>query len=339
MREEHPWDALRAQIVDQRGRIEVKAADLEGRETQHPLYRMMAILAKACGAVGWFNGAPLGPTHGAAYRIHSHHIFPTSALYKSGYDPENHLHRKVVNEIANRAFLTAETNLGLSSSLPEQYLPEVEKNYPGALVKQFIPMEPELWAVERYADFLQARREMMALKLNEYMASLVTEPEMVHERAVVELISLGESATLEFKSTLQWDMVENRVNKRLRYSVLKTIAAFLNSAGGTLVIGVEDDGRICGLSNDLKTTHHSRDKSEHLTTLIAERIGPQYSLFIRTRFDSIEENSVCVVDVDKAHEPVFVKDPGGSMFYSRFANTTRSLDTEEVVSYIQMNWE
>jgi hypothetical protein len=131
VREEHPWDGLGAQIIDQRGRIEVKAADLEGRGTQHPLYRMTAILAKACGAVDWFNGAPLGPTHGAAYRVHSHHIFPTSALYKSGYDRENHLHRKVVNEIANRAFLTAETNLGLSSSLPEQYLPEVEKNYPG----------------------------------------------------------------------------------------------------------------------------------------------------------------------------------------------------------------
>jgi len=340
VREEYPWDALRAQIVDQRGRIEVKAADLEGRGTQHPLYRMTGILAKACGAVDWFNGAPLGATHGSAYRIHSHHIFPTSVLYKSGYDPENHLHRKVVNEIANRAFLTAETNRSLSAALPEQYLPEVEKNYPGALVKQFIPMNPVLWKVARFPDFLEARRQMIALKLNEFMKSLVTEAEIVHERPVAELISLGESATLEFKSTLQWDMVENQVNIRLRYSVLKTIAAFLNSAGGTLVIGVEDDGHICGLSNDLRTTHHSLDKFEQLlTTLMAERIGAHYAGFIRNRFESVGEQTVCVVDLDKAPEPVFVKEPGGNMFYIRFGNTTRSLDIEEAVSYIQTNWE
>jgi Protein of unknown function DUF262 len=82
VREAEPWEALRANIVEQRGRIEVKASDMEGRNAQHPLYRMVYVLTKAHGAVDWFNGAPLGTAHGDAYGLNSHHIFPQSILYK-----------------------------------------------------------------------------------------------------------------------------------------------------------------------------------------------------------------------------------------------------------------
>ena len=75
-----------------------------------------------------------------------------------------------------------------------------------------------------------------------------------------EIIEFGESILLEFKSTLQWDMIRKEKNKSLRKSVLKTIAAFLNTEGGTLVIGVEDDGTICGIQSDLALTENSTDK-------------------------------------------------------------------------------
>jgi hypothetical protein len=339
VREQMPWDSLRDQIVDQRGRIEVKANDFEGRGVQHPLYRMTLILAKAHNAIDWFNGASLVAPHGKAYQIHSHHIFPQSTLYKNGYDPDNHLHRMIVNEIANRAFLTADSNLAIGSKLPEKYLPEVEEKYPGALVKQFIPMDPGLWRVERYDEFLEARRELIAHKINEFMKALISEPQVVHKRSVNELIALGESTTLEFKSTLQWDVVENHINKDLRYSVLKTIAAFLNSQGGTLIIGVEDNGEIYGLKNDLKTVDNSLDRYEQLlASLISENIGPHYGTFIKVRFESVKAESVCVIDVDKASEPSFLKSKSGKEFYVRVANTSRALDAAEVVQYIQMNW-
>jgi len=223
---------------------------------------------------------------------------------------------------------------------PEEYLPKVEDAYPGALVKQFVPMDPSLWRVERYDDFLEARRELVACKLNDYMASLITEPEVVHERPVSELVQLGESATLEFKSTLQWDMVKKQVNKALRLSVLKTIAAFLNSAGGTLVIGVEDDGTVCGLDNDLKTVYNSQDKFEQLlTSLIADSIGGHVAGQLRIRYETIDDRPVCTIDVGRALGPVFVHEGGASVFYARFGNTTRQLDVEEATMYIQTNWE
>ena len=340
VRETEPWNLLRGNIIEQRGRIEVKASDLEGRNAQHPLYLMTYILAKAHGAVDWFNGAPLGTTHGEAYGLHSHHIFPQDVLYKNGWDVDNYTHRQAVNEIANRAFLTAATNLEISSKPPDKYLAKVEKAYPGALTSQFVPIDPNLWAIDRYRDFLAARRELIARKINEFMKSLVSETEPPRHRPIGELIKLGESYGLEFKSTLQWDAMQGRQNTDLRLSCLKTIAAFLNSQGGTLAIGVEGDGNISGLDSDLKILSGSTDKFEQLLTrLISDFIGTSVSPLYRVRFENVNKKKVCVVDVDRSSEPVFVKTEKGKQFFVRVGNTTRALDHEEMLRYTETNWD
>lgn len=339
-KESEPWDALRAQIVDQRGRIEVKSSDFEGRGAQNPFYRATYILAKAHSATDWFNGLPVWQTVGSAYSIHSHHIFPTSLLYQNGWDADNYMHRQAVNEIANRAFLTADTNVPLSNTEPAEYLPQVEAQYPGALSQQFVPMEPELWQLDRFPDFLAARRELIARSMNEYMDSLVSEPEPTHHRAISELVKIGESHVLEFKSTLQWDVVQERHNKALRVQSLKTIAAFMNSQGGTLVIGVEDDGTPFGLTRDIQATKGSTDGFQQLlSTLLYEHIGAVSAPYFRVRFDALDGETVCVVDVDRMPEPAFVKGEKGKEFYIRVGNTTRALDSEEAHEYIARHWD
>jgi len=339
VRESFPWESLREQIIDQRGRIEVKASDFEGRGTQHPLYRMLNILAKTHSAVDWFNGAPLGSTHGNFYSIHSHHIFPQSLLYKEKYNSESYMDRQKVNEIANRAFLTANTNLTISNKFPEKYLPGVEQNYPGALVSQFVPVDPSLWELDKYEEFLATRRELIARKLNEFMKSLISEPEETHERSITELIELGESLTLEFKSTLQWDVIQNCKNKGLHNSILKTISAFLNTAGGTLIIGVEDDGTIYGLENDFKLVQNSLDKFQQLlTALMSEYIGPEYSHLIKIRYEDMNGDQICIIDVQRSPEPVYQNVKSKKIFYVRVGNTTRELDSEQTVNFINMNW-
>ncbi len=341
LRAEPPWEALREQIIDQRGRIRIQPSDFEGRGAQHPLYRMVFILAKAHGAVDWFNGAALAKPHGSKYQVHSHHIFPQSLLYKELYDQNSHLDRKKVNEIANRAFLTADTNVSVRNRRPEEYLEEVEQRYPGALVKQFVPMQRDLWRVERYEQFLKARRAMMSRKLNEFMDALIVEPETPAFRPLDELVAGGEALTLEFKSTLQWDIREGKQNKGLRRSVLKTLAAFLNTEGGTLVIGVEDDGTVIGLERDLHLVGGSRDRFEQLVaSLIEEFLGGGCAPLIHIHLESLDGRKVCVVDVDKAPEPVFMKGAKGEReFYVRMATTSRALDPEQAHGYIQTNWE
>jgi hypothetical protein len=339
VREAEPWEALRANIVEQRGRIEVKASDMEGRTALHPLYRMVYVLAKAHGAVDWFNGAPLGTTHGDAYGLNSHHIFPQSVLYRNGWDADNYIHRQAVNEIGNRAFLTASTNLEISNKPPADYLGKIEDTYPGALAAQFVPVDPNLWAVERYRDFIGARRELIARKLNEFMNSLISQPQPPRHRPIGDLIKLGESYVLEFKSTLQWDVIQGKQNNELRNSSLKTIAAFLNSQGGTLVIGVEDGGAILGLEHDLKLLNGSRDKFEQLLTrLVTDTVGAGIAPLYRLRFEGVDGKEVCIVDVERASEPIFLKTDKGKQFFVRVGNTTRALDHEEMLRYIETNW-
>ena len=335
-REDSPWKSLLNQLVDQRGRLNVLPDDFEGRGAGHPLYRMSLILAKSDGAVDWFNGLSLTTPVGDSYSIHSHHIFPQSELYKNGFSADSHVDRQIVNAIANRAFLSGPTNLSIGTRLPEDYLPEVNERYPGSLESQFIPMDSQLWKLDRYRDFLEARRQLLANGLNHMFETLISEDEPSSSRPINDLINMGEGMSLEFKSTFQWDVVQSKQNTNLRFEVLKTLAAFLNSEGGTLLIGVEDSGHVFGLERDLKLVHGSSDRFlQLLYSLIADRIGVQFAPYISARMDAVEGKPICVVDVSKSPEHAFMSSPKGREFCVRVGNTTRSLDAEETLSYIQ----
>jgi predicted HTH transcriptional regulator len=70
---------------------------------------------------------------------------------------------------------------------------------------------------------------------------------------IAELIKKEESNNLEFKSTYTWNIKENKVDKDLRFNVLKTVAGFMNSNGGTLIIGVDDNHQVVGMDFDFKS--------------------------------------------------------------------------------------
>ena len=154
-------------------------------------------------------------------------------------------------------------------------------------------------------------------------------------RPISELIQLGESDKLEFKSSLQWDVRENKENKKLQLSVLKTIAAFLNADGGTLLIGVEDDGKIFGLSKDLDClSNHNLDQFErHLIQLIETSIGKKFLPYLKLRFVKINEQDVCGVYVRNSPQAAFLKSEKGIEFYIRSGNSTKSLNIQEFHDY------
>jgi len=157
-----------------------------------------------------------------------------------------------------------------------------------------------------------------------------------------ELVKLDESQTLEFKSTLQWDVKQKKQNTGLRSEVVETITAFLNSQeGGTLLIGVEDNGNIFGLEKDIKLLQHKTlDKFEQtLWNLIDDRIGSEFTSLIKVCFEGKEGKYVCVTDVKSSPRPVFLKAGKEKSFYIRVGNTTRKLDVEKAHKYIEMNFK
>lgn len=337
-----PWSPLVNAIVDERGRITLTAGDLEGKGVMHPLYRMTFILAKVEGAVDFYNGMPLDMTHGKAYRLHSHHIFPQALLYgEGGYSSENHVQKQKVNEIANRVFLTAESNLKLSDEPPESSLAKVEAKYPGALQRQFVPTNHKLWQVDQYEAFLQQRRQLIAEAYNRQMEQLLEGLLAPDKRPLTELIAAGESATLELKSTLRWDVRAGQVNKALQKVIARTVAGFMNTEGGTLLIGVADDGTVYGIESDMQTLQRKDcDGFEQtLVSVLTSYLGAEYSAFYHTAFEQIDGKTICCVEVDHSPKAVWLKDNQGSEFYKRVGNSTQPLDPQAAHEYIAMHWE
>ncbi|MBD2131586.1 putative DNA binding domain-containing protein [Sphaerospermopsis sp. FACHB-1094] len=153
---------------------------------------------------------------------------------------------------------------------------------------------------------------------------------------ISQLIKLPESPKLEYKSTLQWDVRQNRKNEDLKFNVLKTIAAFLNSEGGTLIIGVEDDGNIFGLEQDLATlSKGSLDQfKQTIVNLICDRIGPGFMSLVTVRFETIQSKTVCAIDVRKSDIIAVMQGKDKkSELYIRAGNTSKSLDISETVEF------
>ena len=154
------------------------------------------------------------------------------------------------------------------------------------------------------------------------------------------LIARGESVNLEFKSSFRWDLRENKVNRALESVVLKTLAGYMNGNGGTLLIGVADDGSVTGLEHDYPTLKKpDRDGSEQvLMTAIATKLGGDACHEVQMVFHSLENKDVCRVMVAPAHRPVYVKDGDAPKLYVRAGVSTRELNVQEAINYTSARW-
>ena len=161
------------------------------------------------------------------------------------------------------------------------------------------------------------------------------------EGDVRQQIAGGESASLEFKSTFRWDMRENRVNRSLETVVLKTLAGYMNAQGGTLLIGVADDGSIVGLEHDYSALKKSdRDGFEQvLMTSVASKLGGDACQCVQAVFHSLEGKDVCRTIISKAHRPVYLRDGETPKLYVRTGVSTRELNVQEAIDYTATRWK
>jgi hypothetical protein len=334
------------EIKDQRGRLEVKPADLEGRGSGHALYKMLYVITKANKAIDWSNGGAIYGTIGDYYSIQSHHIFPQAYLYRNGYDSQNHLHKKLVNEIANRAFITRDTNYYISDTSPAEYLPEIQKVFPNALKKQFLPANEENWIAEKYEKFLEERREWIANEINSFL-NMLWDHESDNELVEVEdiqswkkLIAGGESNFVEFKSTLRYCLRQESPQKYIEFSIMKAVNALLNSEGGTLIVGVDDAGEVLGLENDLSSFGNKGKDGFllHFDNMISSYLGKEYAADISGRFEVLEKQDIFVVEVSASNKPVFIDKDGAKLFFVRHSASSQPHDMSEAFEYISKHW-
>ena len=233
-------------------------------------------------------------------------------------------------------------NIDISDQSPVEYLPQLEQSFGAESIAQMYNANalPKKWEKMDYWTFLERRRELMAQIILEGYRKLTTEDETVdesHELNLRELIEEGESDVTEFKSTLRVNLHTRRPDRRIEKSVLKTLAGFLNTEGGTLIVGVSDDGMPLGLDVD---NFSDEDKmSLHLVNIVNDRIGPNAWTTMHANFDDFEDGRVLVVHCQKSRNPVYLSDGNEEHFYVRTGPSTVQLSMSQTQEYIKQRFD
>ena len=167
----------------------------------------------------------------------------------------------------------------------------------------------------------------------------LTRPEPVNEE-IEELILGGESDSVEFKSTLRYDLRQKTVNKKIEFVIAKTLAAFLNSKGGDLLIGIDDNQNALGLGEDMATLKkQDTDGFElQLIEVIKKYIGKKYSSRLKITFPEYDNQQICRITVSSSSSPVFVSFEGKEDFFIRSGCSSQPLSREEQSDYEKEHW-
>jgi hypothetical protein len=180
----------------------------------------------------------------------------------------------------------------------------------------------------------------LLVSLTRQRNTLILQLERELEKSLRALIARGEDDSLEFKSSFRYDYRQRKVNKALEGVVVKTIAGFMNTQGGSLLIGVADDGSIVGLESDYQTlSRKDRDGyTQSLMSTVADRLGTPACRLLRILFHQEDGKDVCRVIVLPSPAPIYAKEDKQSRFYIRTGSGTREMDIQEAVTFIKSKW-
>ncbi len=285
-------------------------------------------------------------------RIDVHHIFPRAWCKKNGV-PES-----VFNSIVNKTPLSAASNRFIGGDAPSSYLKRIERRHamsPEALdaILRTHLIEPEHLRNDDFEAFFNARIEALSDIVSKAMGKPVVRDQGTNEDerdveepaeddeseeavALIDMIRGGESDTVEFKSTLRTNLHTKKVDKEIEHSTLKTLAGFLNTDGGTLVIGVSDDRKPVGIEAD---NFPNTDKmSLHLANIVNAQLGPNAMTLIHTSFDNFEDSRVLVVNCQRSPTEVYVKDGNIQRFFVRTGPATTELTGSNMVEYVNQRF-
>ena len=270
--------------------------------------------------------------------IERHHLFPKGFLREQGITEQ-----RTVNQIANFALIEWGDNGKISDDAPSDYYPimiEQVENKADRIAMHHWHALPDNWQNMPYTQFLEKRREMMAQIVREAYEKLRGDGDMADQSIPVTAIDVvvqsGEGKTREFKSTLRMNMHTKQPDPRMELGCLKTVAALLNTYGGTLVIGVADNGDPVGIEAD---GFPDEDKMLlHFSNLVNSRIGPEYEMYIHPHFEDYRRYRILAVECMPAKSAVYVKDGNTERFYVRSSAATRELLPSEMQTYIKQRF-
>lgn len=203
-------------------------------------------------------------------------------------------------------------------------------------------------------NILQPLYDACLTKMEQFVAEADQSQPITIEDEMAALIELGESNSLEFKSTARFDVKKSKdvehlpKNKQLeilkatdkdrQHDILKAVAAMLNAKGGDLVIGVDDEGNGFGIQHDYmffsEDGKRNRDGYElWITSLLISNFGKTAAGCVEISFALRDGVDVCRLKISPSPDPVFVTKGGSEVFYRRLNNSSQTLGMEEFAKY------
>lgn len=288
--------------------------------------------------------------------IDIHHIFPQRWCSANG------IAEGIANSVVNKTAIDARTNRRIGSNAPSKYLARLESNEriePAELDAILRSHDIDTVALRRddFPAFFNSRFERLLKQIAEAMGKPVNratdraESPFVDTRRTAELvldgiravIANGESKVVEFKSTGRKNLHTGQKDPAIEWSVVKSIAGFMNAFGGTLLVGVADDGSVVGIEDDYPLLRKSdRDGWElWLTDLTATTLGKAAAADLNLQMGLLDDRTVARIDVGPSAKPVFATSPKGEkkqVFLVRINNSTQELNGQEAVDYQKSRW-
>jgi len=213
----------------------------------------------------------------------------------------------------------------------------INNNYRSGTIKA---LEPSLLLCFKGTDLLDENKipPKTAIKIIIELSKMISSYlATAQNTSTYHLIDQGENEFVEFKSTLRFNLFTKKFDKEIEHACLKTIAAFLNSSGGTLIVGVDDKKQILGIENDqFKDEDHML---LHLTKLIQERIGMSHTRFVITSIEEPNGSKILRIDVKPADIPAYLVHNNEENLFVRTGPATAKMKVSEIFDYLNTRFQ
>ncbi|OLZ56153.1 GmrSD restriction endonuclease domain-containing protein [Amycolatopsis keratiniphila] len=288
--------------------------------------------------------------------IDVHHIFPQRWCSANG------IADAIANSIVNKTAIDARTNHRIGSNAPSKYLARIQSgDKVSATDLDAIIRSHDIDTVALRGDdfpaFFNSRFERLLKQIEEAMGKPVnrsadraespfvdthTNPQRVRED-IQKVIAAGESKVVEFKSTGRKNMRTGLKDDAMEWGVVKSIAGFMNAYGGTLLIGVADNGAIVGIEEDFTVLGKKNPDGWELwlTELVGARMGKVAAAGLDLRMGELDGRTVARIDVPPGAKPQFATQAKGDkkpVFLVRINNSTQELFGDDLVNYQRSRW-